>query len=390
LHDITERKRTELELHRAKHEADAANLAKSEFLSRMSHELRTPLNAILGFSQILEKEQLTALQKESVGYVLKGGRHLLNLIDEVLDIARLEAGRVDLSIEPVALDDVIPEACAMIKHLAAEHHIQIEPDFSKLGRVYVLADHQRLKLVLVNLLTNAIKYNQTGGQIFITCTLVPNEQICISIRDTGPGIAPDDLAKLFTPFERLKAVNSEVEGTGLGLVLSLRLVTSMGGTLEVESVCGQGTTFTIKLPQTVSPECKVADLVAFKSDKSLTNPNTQTSSVLCIEDNSSNLRLLEIILTSRPSITMLTAMEGGIGLELARKHKPNLILLDLHLPDMSGQEVLTVLKGAALTKDIPVVVVSADATAAQIHQLNAAGATAYLTKPLNVTEFLRT
>jgi PAS domain S-box-containing protein len=373
----------------AKEDAEQANQAKSEFLSRMSHELRTPLNAILGFGQILDRQELSALQKESVGYVLKGGRHLLGLINEVLDIARVEAGRADLSIEPVALEDVVPEACALLRPLAAERNIHLDQDLSTVGGRHVLADRQRLKQVLLNLLSNAIKYNHAGGQVLVSCHLMPNERTRIVVRDTGPGISPEDLARLFTPFERLGAANSSVEGTGLGLVLSQRLVAAMEGTLEAESVVGQGSTFSIELAPAFAPAETLPSRDHEAFEVLSREPVDAQFSVLCIEDNLSNLRLLEIILASRPEVTLISAMQGSVGLDLARQHEPDLILLDLHLPDMPGQDVLARLKRSGITRDIPVVVISADATSPQIQRLEDAGVTAYLTKPLNVAKFLQ-
>ncbi|PQV62675.1 hypothetical protein B1R32_12524 [Abditibacterium utsteinense] len=384
---------------RAKAAADAANAAKSEFLSRMSHELRTPLNAILGFGQILGKENLTALQQESVGYILKGGRHLLDLINEVLDIASVESGRNDLSIGPVALDDVVSEACSLMRPLAAQRSIRLDTDFSAVERCHVLADRQRLQQVILNLLSNAIKYNHDGGQVRVACHPMPGEQIRIEVRDTGPGISAADLSKLFTPFERLNAANSGVEGTGLGLTLSQRLIAAMGGRLGVKSVVAQGSTFSIELAQATAPQQKLEkqklekqkleNSIPAEVDIEERKAAKRQYTVLCIEDNSSNLRLLEIVLESRREVTMLSAMQGEIGLNLARQHEPDLILLDLHLPDISGQEVLTRLKQSAITRDIPVIVVSADATPPQIQRLMDAGALTYLTKPLNVAEFLQ-
>jgi PAS domain S-box-containing protein len=381
-------------LQRAKEEADIANAAKSEFLSRMSHELRTPLNAILGFGQLLEREKLTPLQSESIGFILSGGRHLLGLINEVLDIARVESGHIELSLEPIALGDIVPEACILMQHLAAERQIKVDENTAKLGHTYVMADRQRLKQVLINLLANAIKYNRESGQVEVICEHTPDGCVSIAVRDTGTGISPQDLSKLFTPFERLGAANSEIEGTGLGLVLSQRLMTVMGGTLTVESTLGQGTTFTVSLPRTTSPEEQLTNWPEENGPQGSASlhagqPDQNTCSVLCIEDNPSNLRLMEAIFESRPEITLLTAIQGSIGLDLARQHEPDLILLDLNLPDIHGSEVLTRLQQSALTRDIPVVIISADATPNQVERLLAAGAKAYLTKPLNVGELLQ-
>jgi PAS domain S-box-containing protein len=382
-------------LQKAKEEADIANAAKSEFLSRMSHELRTPLNAILGFGQILETQDLDPLANESIGFILSGGRHLLGLINEVLDIARVESGHIELSLEPIALNDIVPEACSLMRHLATDRHIGLGENTSKLGHVYVRADRQRLKQVLINLLANAIKYNRESGQVEVICQHRPDGWIDIAVRDTGPGIPPQDLSKLFTPFERLGAANSEIEGTGLGLVLSQRLVAVMGGTLKVESTLGLGTTFTVSLPQAIAPEKQLTNLREGNELKDgysfdVEQPDQNTYTVLCIEDNPSNLRLMEAIFENRPEITLLTAIQGSIGLDLARQHEPDLILLDLNLPDIHGSEVLTRLRQSALTIDIPVVVISADATQNQIERLLTAGAMAYLTKPLDLSQFLRT
>ncbi len=387
--DVTARKQQEDALRAAKEEADTANLAKSEFLSRMSHELRTPLNAILGFGQILDREDLDPLSKESVGYILKGGRHLLDLINEVLDIARVEAGHAELSLEPIALDDIVPEACALVRPLATERNIRLGANTAGLSDKHVLADRQRLKQVLINLLSNAIKYNRESGQVEIACGQKPDGWTFIAVHDTGPGISPQDLPKLFTPFERLNASTSNVEGTGLGLALSQQLVKAMGGTLNVESVLGRGTTFTIELPQATAPQEQLSDLPAGAIGD--TSKEIEGSySLLCIEDNPSNLRLIEAILRGRPEITLLAAVQGSVGLDLARQHEPDLILLDLNLPDIHGSEVLARLQQSALTRDIPVVVISADATPHQVERLLGAGARDYLTKPLNVAQFLLT
>jgi len=391
--DITEQKRAEEERDRfftAKQEADAANQAKSEFLSRMSHELRTPLNAILGFGQILDKQPLTPLQQESVQYILKGGRHLLDLINEVLDIARVEAGHLDLSLEPIALAEILAEACNLVRPLAAERNILLCTVPGACADIHIMADRQRLKQVLINLLSNAIKYNKTGGKVHIRSLPLLDAHLRIAIQDTGPGIALAEQQKLFIPFERLDAARSGVEGTGLGLALSQRLVTAMGGELTFESVPGEGSTFCISLPLILSPGEAITDQLQDVQRSEPGRSSERSATILTIEDNLSNLRLMEVLLRSRPGTTLLAAMQGSIGLDLARQHEPDLILLDLNLPDISGKEVLARLQASALTCDIPVVVLSADATPAQIERLLKAGAKAYLTKPLDVAEFLHT
>ena len=376
------------QLSAAKNEADRANLAKSEFLSRMSHELRTPLNSILGFGQILAREALKPLQKESVGYILKGGRHLLDLINEVLDIARVESGHIELSLEPLALLENIRDACDLVRPMAQERNILIDLNSVSFGRDYIRADRQRFKQVLINLLSNAIKYNQDGGQVRIYNLRESDGRCHIAIQDTGAGLTSEEQQKLFVPFERLNAAQAGIEGTGLGLTLSQRLVTAMGGALTLESVPGVGTTFFIELPLVPSPLEALAEHPIGTSEPASGSELLQRATVLYIEDNLSNVRLLEVMLRSRPGITLLPAMQGSVGLDLARQHAPDLILLDLNLPDISGKEVLARLQASPHTRDIPVVVLSADATASQIARLREAGARAYFTKPLDVTEFL--
>ena len=378
------------ELRLAKQEAERANRAKSEYLSRMSHELRTPLNAILGFGQILDRQNLTGIEKESIHYILRGGRYLLSLINEVLDIARVEAGNMDFSLEPVAVSDVVAQACDLVRPLALPQDIRLDANLTTMDGIHVQADRQRLHQALINLLANAIKYNRYGGQVDVSCRTEPDGRIRIAVRDTGRGISPEDLPRLFTPFERLGPANPDIEGTGLGLALSQRLIAAMGGALSVESSLGEGSVFTIELPAPHTADKMDADIKAGREDPITTRLSQGCYTILSIEDNLSNLRLMEVILAGHPDIHLVAAMQGSMGLDLAREHTPDLILLDLHLPDMAGKEVLARLQQSEITARIPVIVISADATPAQIERLLAAGARAYLTKPLDVEEFLRT
>ncbi len=369
---------------RAEAEADRANQAKSEFLSRMSHELRTPLNAVLGFAQLLEIDSLTVAQRDSVDHILRGGRHLLGLIDEILDISRIEAGHLALSMEPVLVDEVIRETFELIQPLAATWKVHVDVGTSEAGGRYVLADRQRLKQVLLNFLSNAAKFNRSGGTVTIEVEESLADRLRINVADTGPGIPPRLMERLFTPFDRLGAETRGVEGTGLGLALSKRLVEVMGGTIGVASVVGQGSTFWVELPRAECPVTSVAPS-AIHPDNALPTRGV----VLYIEDNLPNLRLVERLLTHRPNVKLFSAMHASLGLELAREHRPGLILLDLQLPDIPGHEVLKRLQGDPATRHIPVVVISADATPGHINRLQAAGAREFLTKPLDVQRFFK-
>jgi CheY-like chemotaxis protein/nitrogen-specific signal transduction histidine kinase len=385
--DIDERKSAEETAEQAREEADRANLAKSEFLSRMSHELRTPLNAILGFAQLLEMDSLVPDQHESVEHILKGGHHLLNLINEVLDIARIEAGQLSFSPEPVRVQEVVEESLDLVTPLAAERGIRLSSELVQTFDGHVLADRQRLKQVLLNLLSNAVKYNREGGSVAVACEEVPQGRLRLMVRDTGLGLPPEMLDRLFTPFERLGAERTEVEGTGIGLVLSKRLVELMGGAIGVESAVGQGSTFWVELVQVVGPVARYEQRPDGSAPSAPDAPR-RTRTLLYVEDNLSNLELVQRILSRRPEVKLVAAMQGRLGLDLASQHRPDLILLDLHLPDMRGEEVLRRLRATPETQRIPVVVISADATQGQIERLRAAGAQAYLTKPLDVKRLL--
>ena len=384
--DITDRIRFEEEVNAARRDAENANLAKSEFLSRMSHELRTPLNSIIGFAQLLDMGGLADNERDSVKHILKGGRHLLDLINEVLDIARIEAGRLSLSLEPVPVASTLTEVVDLIGPLAASRKVEMITDGCGDCNRHVMADRQRLLQVLLNLLNNAIKYNKVGGQVTVCCHPDTDERLRISIIDTGVGIPDHLLGRIFTPFDRLGADATE-EGTGLGLVLSRNLVEAMGGSMTVDTVVGQGSTFTINLPLATSP------IDRLDSDESIdygaqSQDDGASRRVLYIEDNLSNFALVQRILEYRPSIVLMAAMQGSLGLELARQHPPDLILLDLDLPDLPGRDVLSELRLDQRTAATPILIVSADANPRQIQRLRDAGATGYLTKPLDVVAFL--
>lgn len=385
IHDITSARRSETLLLRAKLEADRANRAKSEFLSRMSHELRTPLNSILGFAQVLEMGDLEPDEQGPVEQILKGGRHLLTLINEVLDVARIESGRMALSLEPVHVAEVMHEALDLVRPLAGQRGIAIEENPLKCG--YVLADRQRLRQVLLNLLSNAIKYNVEGGRVSVACQGREKNRVRVTVSDTGPGMSAEQREKLFHPFERLVGDSSPVEGTGLGLALSKGLVEAMKGAIGVDSAPGKGSTFWIDLVAAERPEGVWVDLDAAQLAEPV--PPAARRVVLYIEDNPANLALMERIIGLREGVSMLSAAQGRLGVDLARAHRPDLVLLDLHLPDMPGLEVLRELRAAEDTSGIPVVVVSADATSRHAQELLTAGAQFYMTKPLDVPSMLR-
>jgi PAS domain S-box-containing protein len=388
--DVTERKRAERALREAKAEAERANAAKSEYLSRMSHELRTPLNAILGFAQLLELEDLTEEQLENLHYILSAARHLLELINEVLDIASIEAGRLALSLEPVAVAEVVAETASLIRPLADQHQVLlVTPPVS--CQVHVLGDRQRLKQILLNLLSNAVKYNRQGGSVQLECGPGEDGRLRVAVADTGPGIAPGAIDQLFVPFERLGEEQTGVEGAGLGLPLSKRLAEAMGGTLEVATTPGQGSRFWVELPAAEGPVQRAERQQELEPPAAPGDPEPEPSTaltVLYIEDNLSNLQLVERVLSRRPGVRLISAMRPQLGLDLAAEHDPDLILLDLHLPDMPGQEVLRRLRAQARTAKVPVVILSADARPTLINELLAQRVRAFLTKPLDVRELL--
>ena len=392
--DITLHKAAAEALLQAKEEAEKANRAKSDFLSRMSHELRTPMNSILGFAQLMEMGQLEDGQRRWVHRIRKAGEHLLLLINEVLDLARIEANHETMSVEPVRMAGVLTEALELARPIAGKYGCRLSEEIPPAADCYAHADSQRLTQVVLNLLTNAIKYNRPGGEVRYVVRVedatVGEPRVAIGVWDNGLGIAPERIEELFTPFARLGAEASTIEGTGLGLSLSRRFVEAMGGTMRVESELGVGSTFWVELRSADSPITSAPqsppERAALAMERSLRGPAT----ILYVEDNLANLDLIESLFAPFTGIRLISALQGRLGLQLARDHRPDLILLDLHLPDLPGEAVLDALRGDPRTSAIPVLVVSADATPVRIQKLRAAGAREYLTKPLDVQEFLET
>jgi PAS domain S-box-containing protein len=396
--DITERRLAQEalglakeEAERAREAAERANRAKSEFLSRMSHELRTPMNSILGFAQLLDRAGLPPEHRKGVGHILRAGRHLLQLINEVLEIARIESGGYHLSLEPVRVSTVVREAVGLVRPLASQWRVDLHEPRPGGDDLFVSADRQRLAQVLLNLLSNAIKYNRPGGAVRIEWDLEEEggrEHVVVRVHDAGRGIPAERQDQLFTPFARLGAEQSEVEGTGLGLALSQRLTEAMGGALRLERTGPAGSVFRVDLAQAEDPLLRLED--APHRPDAVTGVPHPPATLLYIEDNLANLSLVETILLSRPNWRTLPALQGQIGVELAQEHRPDLILLDLHLPDISGEEVLRRLRANPRTSGIPVIVITADATRGTVERLRSAGADAYLTKPLDIDDFLGT
>ncbi|MGI4717794.1 MAG: ATP-binding protein [Janthinobacterium lividum] len=377
------------ELANAIEEARSANQAKSAFLSSMSHELRTPLNAILGFAQILTSDTLPSTleqKKEFANHILKSGRHLLTLINEILDLAKVESGTVTLSMEPVALADTLLETRTMVEPIAAGRGVRVL--YPEVPGAVVLADRTRLKQVLLNLLSNAVKYNRDAGAVVLSCEQVGPSRLRLSVQDTGAGLDADQVASLFQPFNRLGQEGGQQEGTGIGLVVTKRLVELMGGEIGVSSSPGVGSVFWIELATTapLAPHAPEGD-AAPPGPAEPAPDGGEPHLLLYVEDNPANLRLVEEIVRFRTDLRLLSAPDGHLGLSLARAHQPEVILMDLNLPGMSGIEVLRQLRADPLTAAIPVIALTANAMQRDIERGQAAGFDRYLTKPIDIDKF---
>ena len=399
--DISDKLESEDRLHTSRDAAEKANRAKSDFLSRMSHELRTPLNSILGFAQLLQMDELPVQQADAVEHILRAGRHLLDLIDEVLDIARIEAGHLELTIAPVSVAEIVVDAVDLTEPIATRAEVAIHASFDPRDGFTVVADRQRLLQVLLNLLSNAVKYNHPGGRVDVTCEPVGQGRLRVVVADTGRGIRAEDLDRVFVPFDRLGVEETGVEGTGVGLALSQHLCERMGGSLGFDSVPDVGSTFYVDLPagETAATAAPVPGSVRVPvpgtdgADDPMGGAPTlpgpgRTFRVLLVENNLTTLDLVERVLSRRPGTEVLAAMQGGLGADLAREHVPDLILLDLELPDMSGSAVLDRLAEDPATAGIPVAVVGADAPAHLVRLLLGRGVIGFLAKPIDVRGLL--
>jgi len=396
--DVTERKRfeqalqeTNVEMESAKSAAEKANLAKSDFLSGMSHELRSPLNAILGFAQLMDTATPppSDVQKESITQILQAGWHLLKLINEILDLSVVESGKVSLSLEPVVLSEVLSECQTMMEAQAQQRGILMTfPQFEQPS--FVWADQTRLKQIVINLLSNAIKYNQSSGRVTVDYTVISSDRIRISFKDTGAGLSPEKMAQLFQPFNRLGQEAGSVAGTGIGLVVTKQLVELMGGVLGVDSKVGEGSVFWVELRSTPAPELKTIAPEHAAPKLAIRPLDAPQKILLYIEDNPANMRLVERLIDRRTDIKLLKAVDGLQGIALAKSSLPDVILMDINLPGISGIDALKALQEDLATAHIPVVAISANAMSRDIEVGRQLGFFRYLTKPIVVEEFMTT
>jgi signal transduction histidine kinase/ActR/RegA family two-component response regulator len=387
--DCSKTKEVELKIVEAMNIAEQANSAKTKFLASMSHELRTPLNAILGFAQLMESDSpaRTPSDKRSVGQILKAGWYLLELINEILDLALIESGKATVSREPISLAVVMLECQAMLE--AEAKHRGLGMTFPRIDIPYVVkADRTRLKQILVNFLTNAIKYNKPGGTVSVECAPSPPDSIRISVRDTGEGMTAEQLARLFEPFNRLGKEGGVVEGTGIGLVVSKRLIELLGGTIGVESVVGVGSVFWIEMKQTTVPQIASQDT----GSAALTGPHKTDGApqrtLLYVEDNPANLELVRELIARRPDLRLLSAADGSLGIEFALAYHPDVILMDINLPGINGIDAMKILRADLSTAHIPIIALSANAMPHDIKKALAAGFFNYLTKPIQINLLL--
>jgi len=387
--DNSARKRVERQLNEAVAAAEKANRAKTDFISSMSHELRTPLNAILGFAQLVESgtPEPTPTQKRGIDQILKAGWYLLDLINEILDLALIESGTLSLPGEPVALAEVLQECRAMMEDLARQHRIGMVFARMETPR-FVKADRTRLKQVLINLLSNAIKYNQPGGHVTVVCTLSAPDRVRISVRDTGTGLSAAQLGQLFLPFNRLGQESGGEEGTGIGLVVTKRLVELMGGVIGVDSTPGVGSVFWVELVLTEAPYALAPDARVLEAPRAEATRGAPQHTVLYVEDNPANLELVELIVARRADLRLLSAADASVGIEFARLYQPEVILMDINLPGISGMEAMKILRADPTTAHIPIIAVSANAVPHDIERGMSAGFFNYITKPIKVVYFM--
>ncbi len=388
--DNSARKRVELELNNAILAAETANQAKSDFLSSMSHELRTPLNAILGFAQLIETGSPlpTPAQKRSVDQILRAGWYLLELINEILDLALIESGKLSLSLEPISLAEIMLECQTMMEPQARKRSIRLSFPLFEVP-CFVTADQTRIKQVLINLLSNAIKYNRLGGTVAVSCRPVGGGRLRIGIEDSGLGLTADKLAQLFQPFNRLGQESNVEEGTGIGLVMTKRLVELMGGSIGVCSTPDVGSTFWVEIG-IATQEQRSAPTGDASVPRAKLPVDAGVRTLLYVEDNPANLMLVEDLVARRPDIRLLSAHDGNLGVEMARAELPDIILMDINLPGISGIRALKLIAEDPVTAHIPIIALSANAMPRDIKKGLEAGFFRYLTKPIKVAEFMDT